>query len=810
MTRRIFIFFTLFFLLFHGNAQTVQLSIQVSNPSSECDTDLKLFQVYQKNAAADSLVWSAQDSLCHITRELDFPAGKYLLKVRSLESGEGEAAFEIPPEGGEIKPDTIRLGNKASELEGVTITGVPKKFIQVDAEKTSITVEGNPILEVSSVYDAILKIPGIIPYPGGGFAMGGQMAGVYFDGIPSPLSATDLENLLKSLPATSVQKIELIYNPGASYDASFSGAIIDIISQGRVSKWISGTVTLNAGFNRNQKYAPSVLLSGKGKKYSWQVQTGCSRYGRDYASKGERYYRYFDTATVLSSDRREFSNDRNIYLRPSFTYRFNKKSFLQLNLGGTVFLNDGDGNSGSASASAVPLQSYFVREGKGKAMNAGIKYRLFLDTLMRKMEIGVNYNRYVYDNARLVEQQQEETTYSLLKSLTQSERMTARSDFEFPFAKWKFQLNTGLKWSYSGVLSEGAYRLNDSIGLGLDAEVFNFQLPFRYEEENMAAYTELKKQFGKKFSVTAGLRAEDYRLQGKVEELTLISRNYFNLFPSVHTLYRITPDIVFTASYARKINLPSYSQFDPNVSGYYDSYTQSTGNSQLKPNFVHRSNARLTIFDYMQLSVDYSLSNSINLSEITADSNSYVINQTYKTYENVQTWSCFFSLPLPFGIFKQGLKFFQQAIDVDAISFMYLYANNNKTYIPGYDYVNGNKSLWTFGTYSQVILPWKIRLNVDYNFTARGMYQLSETTRPIHDLELVLSREFKDDKWRVALTLQDVFNSNASYGQTSYNPLLITSYYKQDTRSFWIKISHSFGRYERPSIKESGIPAGNE
>ncbi|MCE3296085.1 MAG: TonB-dependent receptor plug [Crocinitomicaceae bacterium] len=806
--RRNFIFFVFLLILHAVSAQTTQLNLKVSNPGSGCDKDLKLFRVYEIKGE-DSLVWSHQDSLCQLSFPLDLPAGKYRLKARSLESGEAEQTFEIKTGGGTIDLGTMQLGAKASELEGVTITGVPKKFIQVDAEKTSVTVEGNAILEVSSVYDAILKIPGIIPYPGGGFAMGGQAAGVYFDGIPSPLSATDLENLLKSLPATSVQKIDLIYNPGASYDANYSGAIIDIISQGRVSKWISGTITLNAGFNRNQKYAPSLLLSGKGKKYTWQMQTGYSSYGRDNRSSGERFYRYFDTAAVLNSDRREFSNDRNVYFRPSFTYRFNKKSFLQLYGGTTVFRNDGDGNSGSAAPSETPLLTFFEREGRGKSINTGVKYRLFLDTLNRKMEIGLNYYRYSYNNVRLVEQRQDETTYSLLKSLTKSDYLTARNDFELPFPKWKAQLNLGLKWSYSGVLSEGSYRINDTTELELDDEASGFNLPFFYEEQNMAAYTELKKNFGKKFSVTAGLRAEDYSLEGKVEDVSLINRHYFNLFPSVHTLYRIIPEIVFTASYSRKINLPSYSQFDPNVSGYYDSYTQSTGNTQLKPNFVHRSNARLAIFEYMQLSVDYSLSNSINLGEVTADSNSYVINQTFRTYENVQSFSYFFSLPLPFGLFTKGLKFFQEAIDVDAVSFMYLYANNNKTLIPGYDYVNGNRSQWTFGTYSQIILPWKIRLNVDYNFTAKGMFQLSENTRPIHELELVLSREFSDDKWRVALTVQDVFNSNASYGQTSYNPLLITSYYKQDTRSVWIKISRSFGRYERPSVKESGIPAGN-
>ena len=380
---------------------------------------------------------------------------------------------------------------------------------------------------------------------------------------------------------------------------------------------------------------------------------------------------------------------------------------------------------------------------------------------------------------------------------------------ELPFPKWKLQLNAGVKWAYSSVLSTGAYRLNDSLRLSLDETDFEYQLPFLYGEQNLAAYTEVKKQLGKRFSMTAGLRAEDFSLKGSVNDLTLLQRSYFNLFPSVHTLWKVVPDVMnFTASYSRKIGLPGYSQFNPNIVGYYDAFTQSTGNSELKPNFFHRSNAKITVFDYLQLSVDYTLSNSINLGEVTADSNSFVINQTYRGYENVSSWSYFFSLPVPFGFFVKGVKFFREPIDIDAVSFVYLYAENNKTYIPGYNYVNGNRSQWTFGAYSQFILPKKIRLNVEYNYTGKGVFQFSETTKPIHDLEVVLSREFKDDKWRVALTLQDVLNSNRSYMQTSYNPLLITSYFKQDTRIFWVKVSHSFGRYERPSIKESGIPQG--
>ena len=405
--------FILFFFLFSGFSisfgQLSAVSGSISKADSSCDFSLKQFQVLQKKGVSDSLVWTRQDTLCNFHFSLELKPGAYFLRIKNLDGEKAELAFEIKTTGETIELGNIIPGGRASELEGVTITGVPKRFIQIDAEKTIVTVEGNPILEVSSVYDAILKLPGVLPYPGGGFAMGGQMASVYFDGIPSPLSTSDLENLLKSLPATSVHKIELISNPGASYDASFSGAIIDIISQGRVSKWLSGTVTLNTGFNRNQKYVPSFMLSGKGKKYTWQLQTGYVSYKRNNTSRSERHYRYFDTTTVLASDRREFSRDQNVYFRPTFTYKFNQNSFLQLNVGSSFFLNDQDGNS--SSAASVPLQTFFKLQVKGKSIDLGAKYRIFLDTLKRKLEIGVYYNYLDYTSSRLVEQQQGATTF---------------------------------------------------------------------------------------------------------------------------------------------------------------------------------------------------------------------------------------------------------------------------------------------------------------------------------------------------------------------------------------------------------------
>ena len=424
------------------------------------------------------------------------------------------------------------------------------------------------------------------------------------------------------------------------------------------------------------------------------------------------------------------------------------------------------------------------------------------------MEISSNYTNSNYENKRTVEQRNSISSYSLIKSTSKSQRLMNRLDLELPFADKKTQINLGAKITNFTATNNGAYRFNDTIQQDWENTIFSSSIPFVYSEQNLAFYSEYKRRIKKSIAVTLGLRAEDFSFKGKVNENTLISRNFFNFYPSIHTLYRISPDMNLMINYSRKINLPNYGMYDPNLTGYYDSYTQNSGNRNLDPNFLHRSQAKLSIFEYCQLSLTHTFSNSINLSDVSVDSSTFALNYTYKTYNNVQSFSGFFSLPVPFGLFSQGLDFFRNPINVDEISFMYLYTNCNKTTIPGYNYINKNKALWSFGVYSQFILPFKIRLNIEYNFTAKGTDLISQFTQNIHDLEAVVSREFNQNKWRVSASFQDILNKNRTVYSTIYTPLITRSYTKWDTQIVWLKIAYSFGKYERPSLKEEAIPSG--
>ena len=158
--------------------------------------------------------------------------------------------------------DTIK--EKLNALNEVTVTA-RKKYIKVDSDKTTISVKDNDMLNSGSSLEAVKKLPGVITSPTGGISLNGKAVTIYIDGAPSTLSGNDLQNYLNTLPANAIEKVELIYNPGASFDANSSGSVINIVTSSKRMKGINASFNINYNFNKYQKPSPPILLNAKEK-----------------------------------------------------------------------------------------------------------------------------------------------------------------------------------------------------------------------------------------------------------------------------------------------------------------------------------------------------------------------------------------------------------------------------------------------------------------------------------------------------------------------------------------------------------------
>ncbi|MNK27356.1 hypothetical protein D3C87_457100 [compost metagenome] len=793
-------------------SQSQWLLFSVIGKEIPCEEVAKQLIISANFEGKDSILKKEQFSDCkQLIVGLPRLEGTYSFTIRTQMYQPILLSFEIKKN----TPDTIQLGDlvlkeAVSELDEVTITGIQRKFIEIDADKTTLRVKDNPVLSISSIYDAILKVPGIMPYPGGGFAVGGQMATVYFENVPSSLSTDDLMNLLKSLPASSVETIEIISNPGASFDANVSGAIININSIGKPTKWLSGTVTLNYGLNQNQKISPSLVLSGRQSKWSWQLQTGYSDNERSSRDTSARVFNSFNPVVGLNSDRQEQNRYSYFYFKPSVTFNFSRRSNLILNYNGSYGDNKISGNSTTENPGMTPaidLRTDYKSRNYGMGNEGMAKFRHEFDTLKRVLSVTAFYSNYQNKSRRSNTQRISATDdFSILDYYMNINRFYLRADAEIPYEKIKFYVNTGVKYSLMHVDNIGSYNLNNASSDIFNNRTYASEIDFDYTEDNLAAYVDLKKKLGKKVSIGAGLRAENFRLKRASNVTNTAETNYFNFFPSFNAIYRMNSLVNVIGTYSRKIGIPGFSQYDPNNSGYYDSFSSSSGNTELKPNFYDNAQFKITFFDYAQFSVNYTHSQFLNLSEVVAQPNSLQTVQTFNTYRNVSSMNYFMAVPVPFVLFTKGLAFMNEPVEVDKMSFLYLYSSYTKTTIPDYNYVNRNKGMWTLGVYSQFMLPWKIRMNVDYYLTGKGNYQIYEFVRNRSAFDVVFSREFYDKKLKASISFDDIFNTDQSNARVSFPNIHMNSYSKQDTRIIWFKVSYSFGRVEKNDSEGLNLP----
>ena len=229
------------------------------------------------------------------------------------------------------KLDSIPKTEKTNELQEVAVYGNRKQFIKVDSDKTTVNVKDNPMLSTGNAYEAVKKLPGIISSPTGSLSLNGKGVTIFIDGAPSTLSGADLENYLSSLPANAIEKVELIYNPGAAFDANASGSVINIVTSSKRLKGINASANINYNFNQYQKPSPQILLNGKENSFSWQTMLGYNYIDSDEKSINNQTFTSFNPLKSLNQENFNQDTNRNLYFRVGTNFKLSKVSNLLFN-----------------------------------------------------------------------------------------------------------------------------------------------------------------------------------------------------------------------------------------------------------------------------------------------------------------------------------------------------------------------------------------------------------------------------------------------------------------------------------------------
>lgn len=669
--------------------------------------------------------------------------------------------------------------------------------MKIDSDKTTVSIKDNQMLSTGNAYDAVKKMPGVIASPTGGLTLNGKGVTVFIDNAPTTLSGTDLQNYLSSLPASAIEKAELIYNPGAAYDANASGSIINLVTSNKRLKGVNASFNINYNFNKYQKPSPQLLLNGKEKNLSWQTMVGYNYIEGEEISGNNQTFTSFTPDEVLLQKRIDINTNRNFYARFGTNYRLSKKSNLLLNYNLNVG-NDRNDFDSKTIGSGITYFNKGLTKIKNNNHEVSLQYKTKLDTLGRNLDVTAfanTFNRNPINNSNT-------TDIFLTDNITTNIDLKLvnyylKYDFTFPFDKLKFSINTGGKYNTIQVNNLGKYNL------GANASTIDFD----YIEHNLVFYIEARKKY-KKFNFTVGIRYEDFNIDREANSFSInplstppsssskdaIKYKNKNIFPNISALYELGKQVNVTASYSRKINQPNYNVLDPNSNGGFDRFNSSQGNPFLNPTFFDNYEFKISALDYIQIGTNYTVANDNNLFLFDAKPGELVSNQTFQQFDKFKTFSAFANFPIPLDYFFKGKEEFQKRMStIDKMNYIYLSINYIKSLTTGYNFSFENKPIWNFATETQINLPWDVKNNITYYILPKGNWEIYQVTKPIQQLDISFNKSFLNKKLKVGLYAFDLLNSNQINALISSTNLETTFYKKQDTRVFRISLTYNFG-----------------
>jgi hypothetical protein len=599
----------------------------------ETGAEFPFVQVALKNSKDSSIVKVVlADEKGHFAFEV--LAGKYLTELKMMGYGTVYSVVFDMVDAQPMSLGTFQLKPIAAQLANVTISAA-LPFIERRADKLIVNLNGlgsgAPVMEVMN------QLPGVTVTPDDRISLNGKSVQIYIDGKASTLSAEALAGMLKGISSSAIQKVELISQPSAKYDAAGNGAIINIIRKRNYKAGLNGNVYVGAGEGTFGKANGGINLNYKGKSYNvlLNLDYNYNKYFYNSYIASKFYNAGIQSGESISDIK---STRTNANYTPNFGVDFylSKRSTLSASVkpGFQTFNRDGIANISSIQPGSITSQSQFINLVDIRAVDfsSGLRLQHQIDTVGQELTIDLDY--YHYGNYN--DQNNRTVTFnpvSELASVIAQERIydvyAFKMDYTHPFNNGH-QLEMGMKTSY--VHSGNSNSIQELANGQTDL--------FTYKESITAAYLTYGYD-GKKFSYQLGIRGEYTYGQGVQQmEENYFQRSYFHPFPSLHADYKLTKDQNLSLGLNKRIERPGYESLNPLVRIISNNNLQQ-GNPMLQPVIAYNADLwygyKNSVF--FGLTYSYSLHDFTSLSVPLDDGVVTTLpgNASYADYFTVQT-----------------------------------------------------------------------------------------------------------------------------------------------------------------------------
>lgn len=546
--------------------------------------------------------------------------------------------------------DDITLEQDSTEIDEVVVTA---QLIRREADRFVVDVANSPVAIGKDGEELLKTAPGVWIQDDKISINGASGTKIYLNDREVKMDDEQLINYLRSLRADDIQRIEVVPQSGADYDAASSGGIIRITTKRRIDSGLMGSVSLSANGTKGMySVGPSVSINyNRGKVNAYGRMWGGFN-GQSYLSTEHTDY---TSGTIIDAssdmDERTQYAGANAGVVYDITERHSVGGEVQYSYWG------GDGTTDTwtermATGTTIRSDGDYQNRYHSNHITATLNYIYKLDDKGSTLKLIGDYTNSVSPNAN----NYFDTTYNIATPLVAHDstyRQASESYYRLATATVamekilspKVTLKAGAKYTYNNNDNSANYEyFADNAWQLIEERSYDIG----YTENIGAAYITASARLGR-WSLVGGLRGEYTSFQSADG---LVKQNYFDLFPNANVSWSISKDGSYSliAQYARTISRPSFWALSPTETKISE-YMIQRGNPELKASYNNSLSVTAVLKYKYSITLGMSImENAIQQTTLVDSANPELLILQHINYPTLNNY--FASINLPFQLTK--------------------------------------------------------------------------------------------------------------------------------------------------------------
>jgi outer membrane receptor protein involved in Fe transport len=545
------------------------------------------------NTADSSVVYAASTNKSGKFEFKNVTDGDYLIKFSCIGFHEViKPGIKIGVLGRKLNTGTTGLVSSITDLDEVVVTSKKETFNN-SVDRKIYNVEQDIMSKSGTAGELLQNIPSVsVDIDGNVSLRGSQNVMIMINGKTSPLMDKSSATVLDEMPANSIERIEVITNPSASFKPDGTSGIINIVLKKDRGTGLNSNLTFNLG--NKSRYNTNWNFNYNPGKFNIYGNYGFRQDDRSRLNNDSR------NQTDTTGTKSYYNEANNQHGRPivhlaNLGGEYNFNPYNKIGVSGNYFYQDatrsGVSNQVNSDASHNIIQvlnRQRVSPELQKEYDAALNYLLNFGTEDHNLEFefkishSPEFEQNFYTDMYL---------YPAIPNQYDNDAITGNNDKKEITLKYKNPLteNSSFEAGYSGEFNTSETDLYvDYFDYSLNKLVMDTTKSshFLLDQTLNAFYSTYQNKIGD-FSFMAGLRLEQAVLKPKLLSLdSTITNKYFNLFPTLHLQYNLNKSASLQLNYSKRVHRPHDDDLNP-FPEYQDPRNVRSGNPNLLPEYIH-------------------------------------------------------------------------------------------------------------------------------------------------------------------------------------------------------------------------------